>query len=340
MDALGVESLRRGGSLHGRCRGAGVGGRASPAGHPCRRGLDDGRPRGAAVRRARRASGPPPPARSGRETCSSRLVFDQALVTESAVAARAAAMRAGAAAFASLFPPPRARWADDLTLSAQTLAGVRAPVLLVHGAEDRVTPLEDGSPAPARTPGRCPSARARAMRARAGGRAPARLQATPVVLPPPGVRSRMPTRSVQRVQTAPVQGATATRSEPSAPATSTTMPMRCGVSRKATSISSVSSCVQAAEAATGTGKPCRSDGSDTDHRPDPAPKLRELPGLLDVDLEAMAGCREGHGGHTRLHARIRAGRHRGRQLRALQDPDVQAALKACGIDLPVPPSGQ
>jgi 2-hydroxymuconate-semialdehyde hydrolase len=40
-----------------------------------------------------------------------------------------------------LFPPPRARWADELTLSAQTLAGIRAPVLLVHGADDRVTPL-------------------------------------------------------------------------------------------------------------------------------------------------------------------------------------------------------
>ncbi|WP_169947002.1 alpha/beta fold hydrolase [Microbispora sp. H11081] len=70
-----------------------------------------------------------------------RLVFDQSLVTESAVAARAAAMQEGAAAYASLFPPPRARWADDLTLSAETLAGIRAPVLLVHGAEDRVTPL-------------------------------------------------------------------------------------------------------------------------------------------------------------------------------------------------------
>ncbi|GAB1818667.1 alpha/beta fold hydrolase [Herbidospora sp. RD11066] len=72
----------------------------------------------------------------------SRLVLDQALVTEPAVAARAAAMEAGAEAFASLFPPPRARWADDLTLSAETLAGIRAPVLLVHGADDRVTPLE------------------------------------------------------------------------------------------------------------------------------------------------------------------------------------------------------
>jgi 2-hydroxymuconate-semialdehyde hydrolase len=70
-----------------------------------------------------------------------RLVADQALVTEPAVRARAEAMQAGAATFASLFPPPRARWVEDLTLSAQTLSQVRAPVLVVHGAEDRVTPL-------------------------------------------------------------------------------------------------------------------------------------------------------------------------------------------------------
>ena len=74
-----------------------------------------------------------------------RLVLDQSLVTEEAVAARAAAMEAGASAFASMFPPPRARWAEDLTLSAQTLAAVRAPVLLVHGAEDRVTPLRSAA---------------------------------------------------------------------------------------------------------------------------------------------------------------------------------------------------
>lgn len=78
--------------------------------------------------------------RGAREMLS-RLVADQALVTESAVEARAAAMQAGASSFASLFPPPRARWADDLTVSAERLAGVRAPVLLVHGAEDCVTPL-------------------------------------------------------------------------------------------------------------------------------------------------------------------------------------------------------
>ena len=71
----------------------------------------------------------------------SRLVLDPSLVTDSAVQARAAAMHEGAEAFASLFPPPRERWAQDLTLSPQTLESVRAPVMLVHGAEDRVTPL-------------------------------------------------------------------------------------------------------------------------------------------------------------------------------------------------------
>lgn len=70
-----------------------------------------------------------------------RLLLDPALVSDAAVAARAAAMQAGAPAFAELFPPPRARWAEDLTLAAQTLARVRAPVLLVHGAQDNVTPL-------------------------------------------------------------------------------------------------------------------------------------------------------------------------------------------------------
>ncbi|MFG2062652.1 alpha/beta fold hydrolase [Micromonospora sp. NPDC048871] len=81
-------------------------------------------------------AGPP-----GARDMLSRLVYDQRLVTDAAVAARAAAMRAGAAAYPSLFPPPRARWVEDLTLSPQTLAAIRAPVLLVHGAEDRVVPL-------------------------------------------------------------------------------------------------------------------------------------------------------------------------------------------------------
>ena len=80
--------------------------------------------------------------RPGAKDMLSRLVLDPSLVTETAVVARAAAMQAGASAFASMFPPPRARWVGDLTLSEQMLAGIHAPVLLVHGAEDRVTPLK------------------------------------------------------------------------------------------------------------------------------------------------------------------------------------------------------
>jgi 2-hydroxymuconate-semialdehyde hydrolase len=81
------------------------------------------------------------PSQTGARDMLSRLFLDEALVTPTIVEARAAAMEAGSSAFASMFPAPRARWAEDLTLSAQMLARVRAPVLLVHGAEDRVTPL-------------------------------------------------------------------------------------------------------------------------------------------------------------------------------------------------------
>jgi 2-hydroxymuconate-semialdehyde hydrolase len=81
------------------------------------------------------------PDAAGARDMLGRLVHDQSLVTDAAVAARAEAMRAGSAAFAAQFPPPRTRWVDDLTLSAQTLAAVRAPVLLVHGAQDRLTPV-------------------------------------------------------------------------------------------------------------------------------------------------------------------------------------------------------
>jgi 2-hydroxymuconate-semialdehyde hydrolase len=46
--------------------------------------------------------------------------------------------------YGELFPAPRQRWVDDLSLTREELAGISAPVLLVHGADDRIVPLRDG----------------------------------------------------------------------------------------------------------------------------------------------------------------------------------------------------
>lgn len=71
------------------------------------------------------------------------LLHGEEHVTDEVVRARAEAIAAGAAAYAPLFPPPRQRWADDLASSPDALASITAPVLLVHGAQDTVTPLAD-----------------------------------------------------------------------------------------------------------------------------------------------------------------------------------------------------
>ena len=47
--------------------------------------------------------------------------------------------------WAAMFPPPRQRWVDDLALSRAELAGLRRPVLLVHGRDDHVVPLQSSS---------------------------------------------------------------------------------------------------------------------------------------------------------------------------------------------------
>jgi len=86
-----------------------------------------------------------PPTPDGARDMLGRLFHDPAAVTDQAVAARTEAMVRGAGAFAALFPAPRDRWVEDLTLTPDQLAAVRAPVLLVHGAEDRVTPLAESA---------------------------------------------------------------------------------------------------------------------------------------------------------------------------------------------------
>jgi 2-hydroxymuconate-semialdehyde hydrolase len=85
-------------------------------------------------------------ARPGQARAVLELLFhDQARVTDTAVLVREAAIAAGAGAFAPLFPAPRNRWVRDLSLEPATLAAIAVPVLLVHGAQDRITPLRDAA---------------------------------------------------------------------------------------------------------------------------------------------------------------------------------------------------
>jgi pimeloyl-ACP methyl ester carboxylesterase len=82
-----------------------------------------------------------PPGTAGARDMLERLLLDRSLVTDRAVEDRSHAMLDGASAYARMFPPPRVRWAEDLTLSPATLGAVRAPVLLLHGAQDTLTPV-------------------------------------------------------------------------------------------------------------------------------------------------------------------------------------------------------
>jgi 2-hydroxymuconate-semialdehyde hydrolase len=62
--------------------------------------------------------------------------------SDAAVAAREAGM-AAQPWYRELFPAPRQRWVDDLSLSRDELGAIAAPVLLLHGAQDRIVPLRD-----------------------------------------------------------------------------------------------------------------------------------------------------------------------------------------------------
>lgn len=44
--------------------------------------------------------------------------------------------------FAQMFPAPRQRWIEALAATADQLASIQAPTLLIHGRDDRVIPLE------------------------------------------------------------------------------------------------------------------------------------------------------------------------------------------------------
>ena len=59
-------------------------------------------------------------------------------VSDEAVEVRRAAM-AAQRHYRELFPAPRQRWVDALTVDPGT---IEVPVLLIHGSEDRIVPLE------------------------------------------------------------------------------------------------------------------------------------------------------------------------------------------------------
>ncbi|GAA4113112.1 alpha/beta hydrolase [Nocardioides fonticola] len=71
------------------------------------------------------------------------FVADASAITDDLVELRyRASVRPGVQErFAALFPAPRQRWVDALALPPERLAGIEAPVLVVHGRDDRVIPL-------------------------------------------------------------------------------------------------------------------------------------------------------------------------------------------------------
>jgi 2-hydroxymuconate-semialdehyde hydrolase len=75
------------------------------------------------------------------------FAYDRGLITDDLVRMRLEASINPPVrdSWAAMFPPPRQRWVDDLALSGAELNAVSQPVLLVHGADDRVVPWRSSS---------------------------------------------------------------------------------------------------------------------------------------------------------------------------------------------------
>jgi 2-hydroxymuconate-semialdehyde hydrolase len=70
------------------------------------------------------------------------FAHDRGLITDELVEMRyqASLDEQVRASWEAMFPAPRQRWVDDLALPGAELAAITAPVLLVHGRDDRVVP--------------------------------------------------------------------------------------------------------------------------------------------------------------------------------------------------------
>jgi 2-hydroxymuconate-semialdehyde hydrolase len=82
------------------------------------------------------------------------FAFDDALATGDLVELRYAssAQERTRASYEAMFPAPRQRWLDDLTLDDAELAAVTHPTLLVHGRDDEVIPFASSLTALERLP--------------------------------------------------------------------------------------------------------------------------------------------------------------------------------------------
>ena len=72
------------------------------------------------------------------------MAFDRSLVTDELAELRyRATIRPGAQeVFEKVFPPPRQRWLDAQVVPDEALAGIEHEVLILHGREDRVVPVQ------------------------------------------------------------------------------------------------------------------------------------------------------------------------------------------------------
>jgi pimeloyl-ACP methyl ester carboxylesterase len=75
------------------------------------------------------------------------FAYDRGLITDELVQMRyqASLQPAVRESWQAMFPPPRQRWVDDLALTGAELASIKAPVLLIHGRDDKVVPWRTSS---------------------------------------------------------------------------------------------------------------------------------------------------------------------------------------------------
>ncbi|EGG28292.1 2-hydroxymuconic semialdehyde hydrolase [Aequoribacter fuscus] len=84
------------------------------------------------------------PSLDGMKSIMNIFAYDNSLVADSIVRSRyeASLRESTRNAYESMFPAPRQRWVDAMSHSYAEIKGIRHEVLLIHGRDDKVIPLE------------------------------------------------------------------------------------------------------------------------------------------------------------------------------------------------------